>query len=90
MKFSAKTVMKTATFRDLSLGRTQQTFVEYPLSGFLAEASQFTYDAMSNFATYFWFIAVTMAFCLSLFCLCKVSRYTTKSKGANQESLLSM
>ena len=31
----AKTTMNTATFRDLSLGRSQGTLVDHPLAGFM-------------------------------------------------------
>ena len=35
MKFSTKTVMKMATFRNLSLGRNQGSLVVNPLAGYL-------------------------------------------------------
>lgn len=59
MKFSAKTVMKTATFRDLSLGRTQATLVEYPLSGFFDNTDHYQKNTMENIRTYF-FLSVAL------------------------------
>ena len=91
MKFSAKTVMKTATFRDLSLGRTQATLVEYPLSGFFDEADHYRLDTMGNIATYFCLSAVTFALFYSLYNLYIVSKAAKAEKlkeGDNKSSLL--
>jgi len=85
MKFSAKTVMKTATFRDLSLGRTQATLVEYPLSGFYDKAhrTSYTKDTMGNIATYL-FLS-TMSLCLlyavwNLYIVAKAARLERRRK----------
>ena len=40
MKFMAKTYMNTATFRDLSLARSQGTLVDTPLAGFAGSNSR--------------------------------------------------
>jgi len=74
MKFSAKTVMKTATLRDLSLGRTQATLVEYPLSGFFEDTDHYRRDTMGNIGTYLFFCAAVCAMLFSLFNLCVISR----------------
>lgn len=90
MKFSAKTVMKTATFRDLSLGRTQQTLVEYPLSGFFEESDHYRLHTKSNITTYFCLCAAVFATLYSLYNLYVIST-VVKGKhpnGDNKKSLL--
>jgi hypothetical protein len=65
MKFSAKTVMKTATFRDLSLARHQGTLAENPLSGYFDVSH--TYDhSKENFTTYFLLITASTGLFLAL------------------------
>jgi len=90
MKFSAKTIMKTATFRDLSLGRTQVTLVEYPLSGFFDEADHYRQDTMGNIGTYFCLSAAVFALFYSLYNLFIVSKATKAEQllGDNTNSLL--
>lgn len=90
MKFSAKTVMKTATFRDLSLGRNQATLVEYPLSGFLDEADHYRRDIAGNIGTYFCLSAVSLAMVFSLVNLYRVSKVTRAEKkdAGGADSLL--
>lgn len=63
MKFSAKTTMRTATFRDMSLGRTQGTLVESPLAGFLDSSREYRRDVVGNVLTYFFFITATLCLC---------------------------
>jgi len=90
MKFSAKTVMKTATFRDLSLGRTQATLVEYPLTGFLDEADHYHRDTLGNVARYFFLSTMTMALFYSLYHLYTVSKAARAAKQRDpfKDSLL--
>mmetsp|Transcript_7002 Transcript_7002/g.20311 ORF Transcript_7002/g.20311 Transcript_7002/m.20311 type:complete len:536 (-) Transcript_7002:1209-2816(-) len=90
MKFSAKTVMKTATFRDLSLGRNQATLVEYPLSGFLDEADHYRRDIFGNIATYFCLSAVALVMFFSVFNLYRVSKTVKaeKQQANTKDSLL--
>ena len=91
MKFSAKTVMKTATFRDLSLGRNQGSLVEYPLSGYFDASQQYRRQTMGNVATYFFLVAAAAALVLSLWNLYKVSKQARRSNvgvAANSDSLL--
>ena len=92
MKFSAKTVMKTATFRDLSLGRTQQTLVEYPLSGFFSETDDYQLHTFGNIATYFCFFAAVIATMYASFNFYKVSKARKAEKasstGDNENALL--
>lgn len=90
MKFSAKTVMKTATFRDLSLGRTQATLVEYPLTGFFEETDHYRLNTMGNIGTYFCLSAAVMGFFYSLFNLYFVSKVAKAEgrKGRNRNSSL--
>lgn len=90
MKFSAKTVMKTATFRDLHMGRTQATLVEYPLSGFFSEADHYSRNTLGNIGTYFCVSLVTFALFYSLFNLYTVWKKASaeKVKDNNKDSLL--
>jgi hypothetical protein len=61
MKFSAKTVMKTATFRDMSLGRIQNSLVETPLSGYLNSRGKYQVQKFESFLTYCFFFVATAA-----------------------------
>ena len=80
MKFSAKTTMQTATFRDLSLGRTQATLVEYPLSGFFEETDHYRLNTRSNIKTYFCLSAAVMGFLYSLINLYGVSKVAKRQR----------
>ena len=91
MKFSAKTVMKTATFRDLSLGRTQATLVEYPLSGFFADTDHYHRNTMSNVKTYAFLTATVVGLVYSVFNLYVVWKNVKVEQpktAANEDSLL--
>jgi hypothetical protein len=91
MKFSAKTVMKTATFRDLSLGRTQTTLVEYPLSGFFVDTDHYQRHTMTNIRTYAFFSVTVIGLLYSVFNLYMVWKNVGVggSKAAdNEDSLL--
>ena len=92
MKFSAKTTMHTATFRDLSLGRNQATLVKYPLSGFFDEQDRYTRDVVGNFVTYFFFASVVFGFLYSVYYLYKVADHIareTRRGKRNSKSKLS-
>jgi len=80
MKFSAKTTMNTATFRDLSLGRTQATLVEYPLSGFFEETDHYRLNTRSNIKTYFCLSAAVMGLFYSLINLYVVSKAAKRER----------
>jgi hypothetical protein len=59
MKFMAKTTMNTATFRDLSLARSQGTLVDSPLAGFLdgkARSKHYMMESAGTLFNYFFFI----------------------------------
>lgn len=51
MKFMAKTTMNTATFRDLSLARSQGTLVDQPLAGFMDAKARSTHYMMESAGT---------------------------------------
>ena len=85
MKFSAKTYMKTATFRDLSLGRAQGTLVEDPFSGYIDESnwlsntlgiSKYYQQTLLNLVTYFFFMGTVFGMCTAIYLLCIVSKET--------------
>merc|ERR1719217_227453 len=69
MKFSAKTVMKTATFRDLSLANSQGTLAEYPLSGYINAQEEYVSHRKEAFFMYFY---LAVASCLCMFSLYKL------------------
>jgi hypothetical protein len=61
MKFMAKTTMNTATFRDLSLARSQGTLVDSPLAGYLdgkARSNHYFLQNAGSVANYM-FLAVS-------------------------------
>ena len=58
MKFMAKTTMKTATFRDVSLATAQGTLVDSPLSGYLATSKASSTGAVTTYL--FLFASVTV------------------------------
>eukprot|EP00804_Cyclotella_cryptica_P002572 CCRYP_010406-RA/>CCRYP_010406-RA protein AED:0.04 eAED:0.04 QI:451/1/1/1/1/1/3/884/508 len=91
MKFSAKTVMKTATFRDLSLGMHQGTLAENPLSGYFDASQQYRVHTLGNVATYLFLVATSAAFILSVlnfFRVVKRARRRNVGEPSNSESLL--
>jgi len=88
MKFSAKTVMKTATFRDLSLGNTQGSLVEFPLSGYINASEEYQSHKKETFFMYFSLVAVSSAFLFSLFKLYKALKEPEPSIEPLTEELL--
>lgn len=88
MKFSAKTVMKTATFRDLSLGRHQGTLVQTPLSGYVVRNGTFHKHRLSTAGTYLFFVGSAGLLAFSAYNLYKVKKRNKVGDGANRESLL--
>jgi len=65
MKFSAKTVMQTATFRDMSLARAQNSLAAKPLSGFLNFDFRYRRQFFANVFTYLLLIFSTWCLCYS-------------------------
>ena len=91
MKFSAKTVMKTATFRDLSLGRYQGSLAENPLSGYVDSSTEYQQQSMGNVSTYFFLVGASAALCLSLWNLYRVVKQSRRGNvggSTNSDSLL--
>ena len=91
MKFSAKTVMKTATFRDLSLGRNQGSLVQYPLSGYFDASKQYQSEKWGNVRTYFFLVSASCVLLLSLWNLVRVARRSGRRSvgdATNSDSLL--
>jgi len=91
MKFSAKTVMNTATFRDLSLGKTQATLAEYPLSGFYENSDKYKKDTIGNIRTYAFLGFTMIGLIYSLYNLVAVWKglKAKEASGENENSLLS-
>lgn len=79
MKFSAKTVMKTATFRDLSLGKHEGSLAKYPLAGYVDEQEEYNSNTWGYFGTWFFLIAVSCALILSMWNLYKVAKEARRS-----------
>ena len=71
MKFSAKTVMKTATFQDLATGYNQGTMVEFPLAGFVDHSSVYAKHTAANVATYIFLSSAILIFGYTLWTLKK-------------------
>lgn len=88
MKFSAKTVMKTATFRDLSLGRHQGVLGENPLSGYLDSRERYSTHTMGNLAVYAAFTGVVVALALSLLNLYRVATRPEMDIDTSREALI--
>lgn len=72
MKFSAKTVMKTATFRDLSVASNRGTLAEYPLSGFIDHSWKYQRHTAGNVLTYLFLVSAIAIFCYSLLTLSNI------------------
>ena len=89
MKFSAKTVMKTATFRDISLARAQGTLVVDPLAGYREDSrGPYRQTMLGNYLSYFFFIGTTIAMIASLYLLYMVARqsnYNFTSSGSPED-----
>lgn len=73
MKFSAKTVMNTATFRDLALGNMQQTLIVNEMSKYYDNS--FQRDSIGNFLTNFFFAASMLCLVASLVCCYRSKRH---------------
>ena len=67
MKFSAKLVMKTATFRDVSLGTAQATLTANPLSGYVKSSKSYRREGFENLMT--WFFLASLGCRVVCFCL---------------------
>jgi hypothetical protein len=74
MKFSAKTVMQTATFRDMSLARAQDALASKPLSGFMNLDYHYRREFLSNVFTYLLLVCSTFCLCYSLVFLYRAKR----------------
>merc|ERR1719464_580193 len=86
MKFSAKTAMRTATFRDLSLGRHQATLVEYPLSGYFDESDHYRRDTWGTIGTYFFLSLATVGLLGSCFCCFRTCQKVRSEEGKGGSS----
>jgi len=82
MKFSAKTVMTTASFRDLSTANLQGTLTSHSLSGFVDQRYEFHSKTKTNALTYTFLISMSL-FCIgSLYYLVQVIREARRSRSA--------
>ena len=88
MKFSAKTTMKTATFRDLSLGRHQGVLGENPLAGYLDARERYRPRTLGNLAVYAAFTGVVVALALSLLNLYRVATRPEMEGDACRDALI--
>lgn len=76
MKFSAKTIMKTATFRDIYQASNSGVLADSPLSGFIDSSKRYHRHFFDNVATWAFLIVVSFALIISLWNLYKVSKRT--------------
>jgi len=67
MKFSAKTVMKTATFQDLTEAHNQGTLAKFPLAGYINQSAKYRKHSMGNAFTYTFLSASIVLFCFSVY-----------------------
>jgi hypothetical protein len=77
MKFMAKTTMNTATFRDLSLARSQGTLVDSPLAGFLdgkARSNHYMMESAGTLFNYLFFVLSIGVLCYGITNFWKVRR----------------
>lgn len=72
MKFSAKTTMETATFRDIMLAKVQNTLVEKPLAGYLKTKGNYRGEQGANAWTTIFFTLAVSFFVFSIVILGKV------------------
>ena len=83
--------MKTATFRDLSLGMHQGTLAENPLSGYFDASQQYRAHTWGNVASYIFLVAASAVFILSLwnlFWVVSQARQRNVGDSANSDALL--
>ena len=82
MKFSAKTVMRTATFRDLSLANYQGTLASQSLAGYVNESFEFHSKTKTNAITYTFLVSMSLLCACSIYYLVGVIREAHRSRNA--------
>lgn len=82
MKFSAKTVMRTASFRDLAMANLQGTLTTHSLSGFVDTTFEFQNKNKTNALTYTFLVSMSLLCLGSLYYLVQVIREATRSRSA--------
>ncbi|KAL7554809.1 hypothetical protein ACHAWF_018358 [Thalassiosira exigua] len=87
MKFSAKTVMKTATFKDIALGDSQGSLAESPLSGYIDGSHEYKQNKMGTFLAYFFLTLMSFLFIYSLVGLFMAVK-RMKASQASRDALL--
>lgn len=80
MKFSAKTVMKVASFRDISIANLQGTLSKNALSGFVDTSFEFHNKTKTNALTYTFLISMSLLCIGSLVYLVKVVQEARRSR----------
>ena len=80
MKFSAKTTMETATFRDIMLARIQNSLVERPLAGYLQTKGNYRGERFANALTTLFFLAASFLLIFALITLVKVALAAKRAK----------
>ncbi|KAL7499869.1 hypothetical protein ACHAWT_008717 [Skeletonema menzelii] len=82
MKFSAKTTMRTATFRDLAMANMQGTLTTQSLAGYVNESFEFHSKTKTNAITYTFLISMSMLCACSIYYLVKIIREASRSRSA--------
>jgi len=82
MKFSAKTVMRTASFRDLAIANLQGTLTSHSLSGYVDQTYEFHSHTKTNALTYTFLISMCMLCVASLVYLVKIIQEASRSRNA--------
>eukprot|EP00934_Nitzschia_sp_Nitz4_P005262 Nitzschia sp. Nitz4//scaffold103_size77763//34328//36057//NITZ4_005443-RA/size77763-snap-gene-0.56-mRNA-1//-1//CDS//3329532322//5252//frame0 len=88
MKFSAKTVMQTATFRDMSLSRVQGSLADAPLAGYLNSGGEYVHDIMGAFFSYLLFAAALTCCCYNTYWYYVVKRATKYNFQGDMDDII--
>eukprot|EP00574_Skeletonema_japonicum_P003002 CAMPEP_0201719796 /NCGR_PEP_ID=MMETSP0593-20130828/4918_1 /ASSEMBLY_ACC=CAM_ASM_000672 /TAXON_ID=267983 /ORGANISM="Skeletonema japonicum, Strain CCMP2506" /LENGTH=598 /DNA_ID=CAMNT_0048210315 /DNA_START=217 /DNA_END=2013 /DNA_ORIENTATION=- len=82
MKFSAKTVMRTASFRDLSMANLQGTLTAASLSGYVDQTFEFHSKTKTNALTYTFLVSMSLLCLGSLYYLVQIIGEASRSRAA--------
>ena len=81
MKFSAKTVMRSATFRDMALANLQGTLTANPLAGYVDTSTDFESKTKTNALTYTFLVSMSLLMLGSLYYLFTVIQEARRSRS---------
>lgn len=85
MKFSAKTVLRAATFRDMAVANLQGTVSKNPLAGYVDTSVDFESKTRQNALTYTFLVSMSLCLIGSLFYLYTVIQEALRSRATSAE-----